>query len=148
MSIATQYDTNQLIEEFKINGFVVLEDFISSDVLDRIYEAWVPIRDREIERQADDPNRGTNRYAILIPNERPFVNPEIFEDPTLVKLIEKVLGDDYVCQNYNSNTPFPGSVYQRWHRDLPPIFPGLMTPTISVAIRIPLVDTTRGKWQY
>ncbi len=142
MSVAIQYNTDQLIEEFKINGFVVLENFIPTDILDLIYEAWLPIRDREIERQGDDPNRGTNRYAILIPYERPFVDPVIFEHPTLVKLFENVLGEDYVCQNYNSNTPFPGSVYQKWHRDVPLIFPGLMTPTISVAIRIPLVDTT------
>ncbi len=142
MSVATQYNCDQLIEEFKINGFIVLEDFISTDKLDRIYEAWIPIRDREIERQGDDPNRGLNRYAILIPFEYPFVDPEIFEHPTLVKLFENVLGDDYICQNYNSNTPFPGSVYQRWHRDVDLIFPGLMTPTISVALRIPLVDAT------
>jgi ectoine hydroxylase-related dioxygenase (phytanoyl-CoA dioxygenase family) len=142
MSLATQYNTDQLIEEFKINGYIVLEDFISSDVIDRICEAWIPIRDREIERQGDDPNRGLKRYAILIPFEHPFLDPEIFEHPTLVKLFENVLGEDYVCQSYNSNTPFPGSVYQRWHRDVELIFPGLMTPTISVAIRIPLVDTT------
>lgn len=142
MSVATQYNCDQLIEEFKINGFIVLEDFISDDKLDRIYEAWIPIRDREIERQGDDPNRGPNRYAIIIPLERPFVDPDIFEHPTLVKLFENVLGEDYVCQNFNSNVPFPGSVYQKWHRDVELIFPGLMTPTISVAIRIPLVDTT------
>ena len=67
MSVSTQYNIDQLVEEFKINGFVVIEDFISSEILDRIDEAWIPIRDREIERQGDDPNRGPNRYAINIP---------------------------------------------------------------------------------
>ena len=140
--MTSQYNTYQLIEEFKVNGFVVLEDFIPIDTLELIYEAWLPIRDQEIEKQADEPNRGPNRYAILIPFDRPFVDPNIFEHPTLIKLFENVLGEDYICQNYNSNTPFPGSEYQRWHRDIPLIFPGLMTPTISVALRIPLVDAT------
>ena len=33
MSVATQDNCDQLIEEFKINGFIVLEDFISTDIL-------------------------------------------------------------------------------------------------------------------
>ena len=70
------------------------------------------------------------------------MDPDIFEHPVLVKIFENVLGDDYVCQNYGSNTPFPGSVYQKWHSDVELIFPGLMIPTITVALRIPLVDAT------
>ena len=102
MSVATQYNCDQLIEEFKINGFIILEDFISDDKLDRIYEAWIPIRDREIERQGNDPNRGPNRYSVILPLEAPFVDPDIFEHPTLVKLFENVLGEDYICRDFNS----------------------------------------------
>ncbi len=142
MSLATEIDTDQLIEEFKINGFIVIEDFIPTDILGRIYEAWLPIRDREIERQGDNPNRGPDRYAIDIPLVLPFVDPEIFDHPALVKLFESVLGEDYIFQDYSSLTPFPGAVYQRWHRDLEPLFPGMMTPTIRVALRIPLVSST------
>ena len=142
MSIATELDSDQLIEEFKINGFIVIEDFIPVNVLDRIYEAWLPIRDRKIDRQGGNPNRGPNRYAIDVPLARPFVDPEIFDHRALVKLFESVLGDDYIFQDYSSLTPFPGSVYQQWHRDVEPLFPGLMTPPIMIALRIPLVDAT------
>jgi ectoine hydroxylase-related dioxygenase (phytanoyl-CoA dioxygenase family) len=142
MSVATESDVDQLIEEFKINGFIVIEDFIPIDLLDRITEAWLPIRDREIERQGDNPNRGANRYAIDIPLERPFVDPEIFDHPALVKLFKSFLGEEYIFQDYSSLTPFPGAVYQRWHRDVELLFPGLMTPPVMVAFRIPLCDAT------
>ena len=34
--MTSQYNTYQLIEEFKVNGFVVLEDFIPIDTLEYI----------------------------------------------------------------------------------------------------------------
>ena len=142
MREAAESNSDQLIEEFKINGFIVIEDFIPIDVLDRIYAAWLPIRDREIKRQGNNPNRGLNRYAIDLPPERPFVDPAIFDHPTLVKLFKSILGEDYIFQDYSSLTPFPGAVYQRWHRDVELLFPELMTPAIMVALRIPLVDAT------
>ena len=142
MSDIKDINVNQLAEEFKINGFIVIEDFIPIDILDRIYKAWLPIRDREIERLMGISNRGLKRYAIDIPLERPFIEPKIFDHITLVKLFESILGKDYIFQDYSSITPFPGAVYQQWHRDLEPLFPGMMTPTIRVALHIPLVDTT------
>ncbi len=142
MSVATEYNVDQLVEEYKINGFVTFEDLIPQEVIDRIYEAWIPIRDREIERQGDNPNRGPNRYCINIPFEHPFLDSNIFDHPSLVKFFESVLGADYVCEHFDSNTPFPGSEYQKWHRDVAMLFPGLMTPAINVALRIPLVDAT------
>lgn len=142
MNVTTEYNVDQLIEEFKINGFVVFDDLIPPETLYRICEAWLPIRDRGIEIQGDNPNRGTNRYCILIPFECPFVDPDIFDHPDLVKFFDNVLGDDYVCDHFQSNTPLLGSEYQRWHRDGALIFPGLMTPTFNVILRIPLVDAT------
>ena len=72
MSDIKDINVNQLAEEFKINGFIVIEDFIPIDILDRIYKAWLPIRDREIERLMGISNRGLKRYAIDIPLERPL----------------------------------------------------------------------------
>ena len=50
MSQTTTYDIDQLMQEWRINGFVVFEDLIPVEKLDRILEAWIPIRDRDIER--------------------------------------------------------------------------------------------------
>ena len=51
MSLDTKYDIDQMMEEWQINGFVVFEDLIPAETIDRILEAWIPIRDHDIERQ-------------------------------------------------------------------------------------------------
>ena len=40
MDTCTKYDLDQMMEEFRINGFVVFEDLIPHEKIDRILEAW------------------------------------------------------------------------------------------------------------
>jgi len=88
------------------------------------------------------PVRGTGRYNIRVPFRRPFVDPDIFEHPSLVQFLEGALGEDYVWNHFDSNIPIDTCKdYQRWHRDTQIPFPGLMTPAYTVGVKIPLVDT-------
>ena len=140
---STTYDTGQLLEEWRINGFVVFEDIIPEETIDRIREAWIPIREQDVTNQGPLPSRGEGRYSVRVPFEQPFVDPEIFEHPRLVEFLEEVLGDDYVWAHFDSNIPLPScGDYQNWHRDCPPLFPGLMTPAYDVGVKFPLVDTS------
>jgi hypothetical protein len=119
---------NQLMEEWRINGFVVFADLIPTEKIDRIREAWAPIRDREdrdIERQGKYPSRGYHRYNVRVPFEQPFVDEDLFEHPALVEFLERVMGPDYVWTHFDSNIPLPGTDYQKWHRDgMASPFPG------------------------
>ncbi|MCZ6676782.1 MAG: phytanoyl-CoA dioxygenase family protein [Candidatus Poribacteria bacterium] len=143
MSQTTTYDIEQLLQEWRINGFTVFEDFIPLETIDRIREAWIPIRDRDIQRQGEHPSRGRFRYNVRVPFERPFVNPEIFEHPALVEFLERALGPDYVWSHFDSNIPLPGTDYQKWHRDDGgALFPGVVTPVYAVGVKFPLVDTS------
>ena len=131
----------QLMQEWRINGFVVFEDFIPLETIDQIRQAWVPIRNVGIEQQGKSGNAGEYRYNIHVPFENPFVDEEIFEHPALVEFLERVLGSDYVWSHFDSNIPVPSADYQPWHRDCPLLFPGLMTPAFQVGVKFPLVDT-------
>ena len=136
------YDVDQLLEEWRINGFVVFEDLIPTDTIDRIREAWAPLREAGVKEQGTKPVRGTGRYNIRVPFQRPFVDPAIFEHPSLVQFLEGALGEDYVWNHFDSNIPIDTCKdYQRWHRDTQIPFPGLMTPAYTVGVKIPLVDT-------
>lgn len=140
---ATTYDIDQLLQEWRINGFVVFEDLIPLETIDRILDAWIPIRERDVAEQGLYPKRGTGRYSIRVPFEYPFVDPEIFEHPCLVRFLEETVGDDYVWAHFDSNVPLPiCRDYQQWHQDCPPLFPGLMTPAYGVGVKFPLVDTS------
>ena len=143
MNRAHHYDIDQLMQEWRINGFAVFEDFIPVEKIDRILEAWGPIRDLDIERQGEYPVRGRFRYNVRVPFERPFVDPEIFEHPALVEFLERALGPDYVWSHFDSNIPLPDTDYQRWHRDgAPTVAPGLMMKAFTVGVKFPLVDTS------
>ena len=142
MSIIAGYDVDRLVMEFRVNGFVVFDGLIAQATLDRIQEAWTPIRDADIGRQGPNPRRGRGRYNVRVPFRQPFVDPEIFEHPALVAFLEAVLGSDYVWPHFDSNIPLPGTNYQRWHRDgMSSPFPGIRIPTYQVGVKFPLVDT-------
>ena len=142
MSPTKKYDIDQLMQEWRINGFIVFEDLISLDTIDRIREAWIPVRDHDIELKGECPARGYHRYNVRVPFERPFVDSEIFEHPALVEFLERAMGPDYVWSHFDSNIPLPGADYQRWHRDgYSTILPGTMAPAFQVGVKFPLTET-------
>ena len=55
------YNIAEKVLTFRINGFVVFEDLISSEKIDRILEAWKPIRNADIKRQGENPLQRAKR---------------------------------------------------------------------------------------
>ena len=90
-----EYDVDQLLEEWRINGFVVFESLIPEETVDKIREAWVPLREAGVREEGPEPVRGTGRYNVRVQFHRPFVDPDIFEHPYLVAFLEGALGEDY-----------------------------------------------------
>ena len=143
MSVVAGYDIAEKTLEFRINGFVVFEELIPHEKIDRILEAWAPIRDADIELQGEDPPRGWGRYNVRVPFREPFVDPDIFEHPAVVAFLQQALGEDYVWTHFDSNIPIPGADYQNWHRDgRANLFPGVVTPAPDMGVKFPLVDTS------
>jgi ectoine hydroxylase-related dioxygenase (phytanoyl-CoA dioxygenase family) len=143
VTAAAEYDIDAKVLEFRINGFAVFEDLIPHAKIDRILEAWEPVRDAGIERQGENPSRGWGRYNVRVPFREPFVDPEIFEHPAVVAFVRQALGDDYVWTHFDSNIPLPGTDYQNWHRDgRANLFPGIMTPVPTIGVKFPLCDTS------
>ena len=137
------YDLDRHLMEFRINGFTVFADLIPHEKIDRILQAWTPIRDADIELQGEYPPRGWGRYNVRVPFAQPFVDADIFEHPDIVAFFEQILGPDYVWSHYDSNIPLPGTDYQTWHRDgKASPFPGIMTPAFTIGAKFPLVDTS------
>ena len=48
-----EFDIDRLMQEWRINGFVVFEDFIPLETIDRIRQAWVSIRNNGIENKVN-----------------------------------------------------------------------------------------------
>jgi hypothetical protein len=152
----SEYDLDLKLAELKINGFAVFEDLVPSEKIDRIYDAFMPlldhVRQRETEfkpREVGDLRVGKgrmahpHRYTLNFPFDPPFSDPEIYENPVMLRLLELYWGtDDFRLDCFHSNNPYPGTDYQQWHRDCPLLSPDAGMPTMPhIGIKFPLVDT-------
>ena len=152
-------DFDLAVAEFRIKGFVVLEDVLSVDTVDRIREAFLPmlahVKERETgfaEKEWGDLRTGfgrqqvISRYTLTIPWVLPFADPEVYENPAILEFLQCLWGtDDFHIKCFHSNSPYPGSQFQRWHRDtgLPSDLPHVGIDTCPiVGVKFPLVDTS------
>jgi ectoine hydroxylase-related dioxygenase (phytanoyl-CoA dioxygenase family) len=126
----------------KVNGYTVLPDLLPASLIGEMREAF----DRLLaEHMAANPtNRGANRYQMYLPFELPFADPRVYDNPIVMEVVEKVLGPNAACVYFASDTPLPGSEYQRVHSDTQLLFPeaGLSLPCYGLVLNIPLVDVT------
>lgn len=152
-------DFDLKLAEFKINGYLVLQDMIPGETIDRIHTAFTPLLEHVKERESKiapkergDVRTGLGRlqhpqrYTLTIPWIEPFADPAVFEHPVILEFLRRYWGsDDYAITCYHSNNPYPGSEYQRWHRDtrLAREIPdaGLRICPV-VGVKFPLVDTS------
>ena len=125
-----------------MNGYVLFERALPPDFMAALHAEFVRVFEAHVERT--DPNRGANRYQMHLPFTAPFNDPAIIENPLIVPLLDDLLGKDYVCHYFASDTPLPGSDYQAVHSDITLLFPEapLSLPAYSVVLNIPLVDFT------
>jgi ectoine hydroxylase-related dioxygenase (phytanoyl-CoA dioxygenase family) len=125
-----------------VDGYVVFEKALPADLIRRLHSAFLEVFEAHVART--DPNRGANRYQMHLPFTSPFIAPEVIENPLILPLLDDLVGKDCVCHYFASDTPLPGSDYQRVHSDIGLLFPetSLSLPAYSVVLNIPLVDFT------
>ncbi len=131
-----------IVARLKMDGYVVLEDMlppaIARAMCDRFDELLA-------ERAATaDSNRGPHRYQMHVPFTPPFADPLLYENPQVMAILDRVLGTDFICTYFASDTPLPGSDYQRVHTDTRLLFPetAVSLPTYGVVLNVPLVEVT------
>lgn len=160
---ASSCDLELKLAELKINGFATFEDLIPGEKIDRIRTAFLPLLEQVKAADSGEKNvavRGhsdarlivegrlqvVNRYTMYVPWEQPFADPEIYENPLLLEFLDRYWGtQDYHITCYHSNNPYPGSQYQKWHRDA-----GIsrLVPHVGLevcphfGVKFPLVDTS------
>mgnify|MGYP001261124699 CR=1 FL=1 len=155
--IETSMGTSKnLLNELYINGFAIIENAIPMPTIERMYGAFLPLLEhvKNREREQGLPEHGNirtgcgrlqhpNRYTLYWPWENRLACPEIAEHPKLLSLLEAYWEtDDFLVTCLHSNNPYPGSIYQNWHRDI-----RLMTPHVAMervptlGVKFPLVDT-------
>ncbi len=132
-------------DDFNRDSLIVLRNHISRDRLERWCAAFQPLLEAGVAADRDKPSRGAERYYVTLPFVAPFADPEIYEDPDILAIVERVAGPRPVLCQLASDTPLKGSDYQPWHADTPPLFPELDdndTPSFQLAVNFALCDVT------
>lgn len=129
-----------LADRLRAEGVVVLPERLPPGFVAELREALLGL----LERYAGstEPNRGARRHQMYLPFEAPFSDPRLWADPTVLGVVERLLGADAECTYLASDTPFPGSEHQPTHQDGGPLFPEWehRPPMYCVALNVPLVD--------
>ena len=145
------------LAELCIQGFTVLENVIPPEVIADALEGLMPLienvacRDKEPRRfEIGDIREGKGRrqeyqrLTVHWPWAGKLARTELTENRAVLRLLEQYWGGrDFRLACLHSNTPYPGSRYQDWHRDVPLMAPGIALQRNPVMIvRIPLVEIT------
>ncbi len=118
----TESAIDNYVEDIKINGFTILSDVVSRDLLptirdkvDQVYETQAS----EIEYCGDlaDINDANIGRALLAYDEI-FLN--LATQPIFLDLVKRLLGDYFILQMQNAiiNLPNQNNYQISWHRDL------------------------------
>jgi hypothetical protein len=126
------------------DGFCILRDHFSLEVLEAWRAAFNPLLEDHIQREGTLQNRGSARYYVTLPFTAPFADTSIYEDDDILAIVAGLVGEDAVMCQLATDTPLLGSDYQTIHRDAPPLFPEITpeTPPFQLAVNFPLVDVT------
>lgn len=131
-------------DEVRETSSTIIPGLIPTRVIDAWNEAFQPLLLDAIEREGDDPNRGTNRFYVTLPFHGLWADPQIVDNDAIMSVVEELVGADGVMCQLASDTPLLGSDYQDLHRDTQLLFPesGAETPPYQLAVNFPLVDVT------
>lgn len=135
----------QYAAEVREDGYTILREFISVAAIDDMATHFQPILEKRM--QSAPPDRGPGRFYSTVPFTLPFANPSIFADPFLMKILEGIVGNDFVMCQLASDTPVIGSEYQQIHRDTEGLFfddasSYTETPAYQLGVNFPLCDIT------
>ena len=106
-----------LVDEVLSEGFCILKQHFPAGKLEQFGQAFDALLHRRIA-DGTASGRGPARYYVSLPFTMPFADPEIYEDPDILAIIERLGGGDVVMPELASDTPLSGSDYQVIHRDI------------------------------
>jgi hypothetical protein len=139
----TAAEHDAFARDFNRDSLVILRDHIPRQKLARWAEAFPPLLQAQIAREKQASSRGAQRYYVTLPFTGLWADPEIYEDPDLLAVVQRVAGPEPVMCQLASDTPLKGSDYQSWHADTPALFPEWNTndtPSFQLAVNFALCD--------
>ena len=134
-----------------LNGFVLLANALSTDLVDKIYGDWINLANHLLENDPEKTDVGISefrkkRIRMDTPFRDPYTDPQLVANSFAMPIIERILGEDCRVCYYSTDAPLPGSDYQVVHADYKPFFPesDVVLPIAGLVVNFPLIEVTEG----
>jgi ectoine hydroxylase-related dioxygenase (phytanoyl-CoA dioxygenase family) len=125
------------------DGICVLPQLLGRDLIAAWAAAFAALFTERQRQPGGLAGRDRARFYLTLPWMAPFCTPAVFANRSILGVVERVLGKDFVFVQMGVDTPLEGSDYQEVHRDHPPLFAEeVATPIFALAVNFPLCDVT------
>lgn len=138
------------VRTFRDVGYVVLEDAYDAAFLDTVRAAYDVELDRHLASKGGlaalkGKTFGENHIGFFPPMRGPLADERLAAHPIACQIMDALLGPDFRCSFYHTNTACPGSGYQPIHRDTGSLFGTefpVAHPVGILVFNVPLCDFT------
>ena len=133
---------------FNENGVLQVNNLFSQELINNLYQSFSNKYKKyfDYKEYADSLEVGDKRRMITVDVKDEFNNPDLYANPYLLNLMQKVLGEELILGSYGVVIALPGAEHQHVHRDHPSLFDDetidVRLPSFAVTAVIPLVDLT------
>lgn len=138
--------TQNKVTELQEQGFCVLKAHLPTGIVGSCRDAFLLILEPYLQKHLHEPNRGPHRHFLPMPFEPPCFAPEFFFDTDVMGIIQQVMGDRIVADQWGCDVPLKGSDYQDIHVDYKrPLFseiPYLQLPMYMLVVSFGLSNIT------
>ena len=137
----------QAVLQVRLNGFVVLENALPVELVDRMRVAFLAAVDEALRVDASKTELNTssfrkNRIRMDLPFREPFIDARVITNAFALPIVERILGEDCRMFYFSADAPMPGSDYQMAHGDYFPFYPEseVILPPTGLVVNYPLVN--------
>ncbi|MBW4488838.1 MAG: phytanoyl-CoA dioxygenase family protein [Trichocoleus desertorum ATA4-8-CV12] len=139
----TAADLDRFAEVLNRDGICVIPELFDRELIQEWAAGFDALFRERQQRPGGLAPREKNRYYLTLPWVQPFANTEVFANPTILGVLDRVFFQEYRLVQLGADTPFQGSEYQELHRDFRPLFADqIVTPLYALAVNFPLVEVT------
>lgn len=139
----TDRDLDQFAEELNRDGICIIRGLFDRTLIEAWAVAFNDLFQKRQQQLGGVAPRGKSRCYLTLPWVSPFAAPEVFANPTILGVLDRVFYQEYKLVQLAADIPMQGSEYQEIHRDFRPLFTDqIVTPLYALAVNFPLVEVT------
>ena len=142
-SAFTDAELDTLAADLNRDGLCILHGVFAHSMVEQWAEGFARLFADRQNRSGGLAPREQSRYYLTLPWMPPFADQNVFANPAILGVLNRVFLQEYVMVQLGADVPLQGSTYQETHRDYRPLFTdNIVTPLYALAVNFPLVNVT------